>query len=152
MFSDRFWLLKAAAALGIFAALCTRSRTEFSRKAAELDQAAMPPDRVRGMPVYFWARKVLSLQPDGFEVQSRVGPCRVLATPPFPAPGEHVSAAGTIVGYRLIRADRVQVNEGYRWKRPLNYAVSVATVLVFLGLIRKRFRGRLREGFFAGRY
>ena len=75
-----------------------------------------------------------------------------IVTPDRPPPGEFVSVVGRIAGNRRIEAVSVQVNEGWAWKRPLNYVVSVATVLVFLWLVRKRFRMRLSEGLFRSRF
>jgi len=152
MFSDRYWILKVGLSLGLFAWLCTRSAREFAVLEPELEKLAWPSETDLGKPVGFWARVVTAVHSDGFDISTRVGPIRVLAEAPLPSVGQHVSATGTALGRRLVQARRLQVNEGHRWKRALNYGLSAATVVVFLGLVRKRFRGRLHEGLFTSRY
>ena len=112
-----------------------------------------PPPRETwfwGMTCNLWAKRVLSSDATGFEVPTQAGPLRVEG---FQAPpGSLVSVIGTVAGPRLIRAEKIRINEGYAWKRPLNYGISVLTVLAVLLSLRNRFRWRARDGVVQGRY
>jgi hypothetical protein len=68
------------------------------------------------------------------------------------AVGEVISAVVRPVGPRQLEAVRLEVNEGFRWKRPLNYCISVLTVIVYFLLIRHRFRWNPEVGLFRSRY
>jgi hypothetical protein len=150
LFGDRFRLVKHALALFLFVGLCTWTNARLG--------PIHPP--MGGVPIYgdIWRDKIIAPQgylvvahtPDGFDLESKGGTIRIL-TAERPPVGEHVSLVGRIAGNGRIEALRIQVNEGWRWKRPLNYGVSVLVLLVFLWLIRDRFRIRLAEGLFRSR-
>jgi hypothetical protein len=63
-----------------------------------------------------------------------------------------VTVVARPAGHRTVEALRLQVNEGFAWKRPLNYAVSVLVVIGYLWLVRRRFRWRIEEGVLRGKY
>jgi hypothetical protein len=150
LWSDRLWILKPAAAILCFSWLGHRAAADFGRLYPSADRLAVDAERLEGKTVTLSARPVLGPAPDGFDVATYVGPMRVVAAERPPS-GARVSVLGRAAGTRRIEAVRVQVNEGWAWKRPLNYAVSTATLLVFLWLIRGRFRSRLSEGLFRSR-
>lgn len=148
--SDRFWLAKLALAAALFALLCHDARARIGPLQPSYARVSVYGEKLRGQTVSAQAYEVLGHAPDGFDLDSGAGPMRIV-TAERPPVGETVSIVGRIAGNRRIEATRVQVNEGWRWKRPLNYAVSIATVLVFLWLARGRFRMRLAEGLFRSR-
>jgi hypothetical protein len=151
MFSNRFWLLKFCLAVAVIAGLGHAARRDFARLYPTVEESAVPAPRLAGKTVWASPRPVLRVHEDGFEIETRVGPVRIEAAPPFPRSGDYVSVRGRIVGPRRVAADLVQHNEGHGWKRPANYAVSLATLAVFLWLIRARFGSRVREGLFRSR-
>jgi len=151
-FSDRGWALKMGLALALFALLCGRAHREIGELHPEIEHGALLMDPVRGKTIHAWAHPVLAVTPDGFDIDTKAGPFHVTARHPFPSVGQYVTVIGEVVAPRHFAASAVQVNEGYRWKRGLNYGLSSVTVLAFLWLIRKRFRWRLSEGLFRGRY
>lgn len=150
LFSDRLWPVKLALAAGLFAWMCGFAQTEISELHPNLSRVAVFGETLRDRQVSVGAREVVGHAPDGFDVDTDVGPMRIL-TAERPPQGTIVTVLGRVAGNRRIEAARVQVNEGWKWKRALNYGVSVATVLVFLWLIRGRFRLRLSEGLFRSR-
>lgn len=150
LFSDRLWLVKLALAAGLFAWMCHFAQAEIREIHPNVSRVAMFGDALRNKQVSVSAREVVGHAPDGFDVDTDVGPMRIL-TAERPPQGTIVTVRGRVAGNRRIEATRVQINEGWEWKRPLNYGVSVATVLVFLWLIRGRFRLRLSEGLFRSR-
>jgi hypothetical protein len=151
MFSNRFWLLKVCSAVALIAGLGQAARRDFARLYPTVEESAVYAPRLAGKAVWSSPRPVLRVHEDGFEIETRVGPIRIDAAPPLPSSGEYVSIRGRIVGPRRVAADLVQRNEGHGWKRPANYALSLATLAVFLWLIRGRFGSRLREGLFRSR-
>lgn len=152
LFSDRFWTIKVLLAAGLFGWLCSRADRELSELRPMIESTAGPIEGHRGKGVSFWAKRVLAVRPDGFDVQSKVGPIHIVAASPYPKAGDYVSAVGRIVERRRIEATATYVNQTYLWKRGLTYGVSVATVLAYLWLIRRRFRWRASEGIFRSRY
>src|SRR6185436_6819374 len=120
MFSNRFWLLKAAATLLVFGALGARSERALIELHPLVEQTALFTDNLRGKTIVLWGREVLSADATGFEILSRVGPIRILTTNPPPV-GVYISAIGTPVASRTLTASSVQINAGWAWKRPLNY-------------------------------
>ncbi len=152
LFSDRFWPVKVACAAGLLAWMGHRAAREVEAASPSIHRAADPDGRLVGKPFHFSAKRVEAVLPDGFLIQTRNGPCLVEARPPFPQEGEYVSAVGRFAGPGRVRADALQLQEGFRWKRPLVYAVSIATLAGFLWAVRRRFRWRLEEGAFRSRY
>ena len=150
LFSDRLWIAKLALAACLFVWMCHFAQARISDLHPKVSRVAVFGDSMRGRRVSVSAREVLGHAPDGFDIETDVGPMRIL-TPERPAQGTLVTVVGLVAGKGRIEATRVQVNEGWEWKRPLNYGVSVATVLVFLWLVRRRFRWRLSEGLFRSR-
>jgi hypothetical protein len=152
LFSDRAWPLKMGLALALFALLCGRASREISELQPEIEEGAIRIDHVRGSLIHVWARRVLTVTADGFDIDTKIGPFHV--TSPFPAPtvGQYVSVVGEFVEPRHLAARGVQVNAGYLWKRGTNYGLSAATVLVFLWIVRKRFRWRPGGGLLRSRY
>lgn len=152
LFSDRWWALKAGLAAACFAGLCGRARDDFARERPTVDGAADPTGRRAGKPFAFTARLVVGVADDGFDVAAANGPCRVLAAGPLPRVGDHVSVTGRHLEPTRVQATAFHVQENYLLKRTLIYAVSVATVLVFLWTARRRFRWRPQTGVFRSRY
>ena len=150
LFSDRFRGLKLGAAAALFVGLCYWAHVRIGPEYPPLGVVALYGDRWRDKVVGAQGHSVLAHAPDGFDMESRDGPLRIV-TPLRPAVGTHVSVVGRVEGNRRIEAMNVKVDEGWAWKRPLNYGVSIATVLMFLWLIRGRFRIRLAEGLFRSR-
>ena len=150
MFSDRLWILKLLLAAGLFAVLGHRARREFAEVDPQPELAPVYFGKMRGKTVSLWARPVLASAPDGFDVQTRIGRFRVLS-PERPPAGECVSVRARVAGPRTLEAIAVQRNEGVRWKRPVNYVVSVLTLLGFLFWAGRRFRWPIREGLFRSR-
>ncbi len=150
LFSDRYWILKLALAAGLLAALCHRSRREFSELNPNYRKVPVHFEKLRGRTVHLWAKTVAATAPDGFDVETDVGLFRVIS-PDRPPVGEQVSVVARVAGPRTLEAAAVQRNEGNRWKRPLMYAASLATLAVFFMWARRRFRWPLREGLFRSR-
>jgi len=150
LFSDRLWLPKLGLAAALFAWMGHRAQVEIRDLHPNISRVAVFGDALRDKRVSVAAREVVGHAPDGFDLDTDVGSMRIL-TAERPPQGAIVTVMGRVAGNRRIEATRVQINEGWKWKRALNYGVSVATVLVFLWLIRKRFRLRLSEGLFRSR-
>ena len=144
MFSDRFWWLKAAAAVAAFAALCRWSDVQVRKADPPVEFLPLRSDALLGRAVHLTAKTVLASHPEWVEVLTSAGRIRVLGqSSPAARVGDVLSATGTVAGPREIRAERVRVHGGYGWKRPLNYAVSILTLLLFLLWAAPLFRGRL---------
>jgi len=143
MLSNRFWGLKVALAAAAFAALCHWSDLRL--------RSTLPPveswsDSHLGRTVHLSAQKVGASDPDWIEVLTSDGPIRILGqSTPAARPGDVLSAVGTVAGPRQVRAVRVRVHTGYAWKRPLNYAVSILTLIVFAVWAAPLFRGRFHD-------
>jgi len=151
MFSDRYWILKLALAMGALVALCHRARYEFDRDYPSFRKAPVYFEKVKGRTVTnLWAKTVTAHAPDGFDISTDLGPFRVVS-PERPPVGERVSLVARVAGPRTLEASAVQRNEGVSWKRPVNYIVSILTVAVFFWWARRRFRGSLHEGVFRSR-
>jgi hypothetical protein len=151
MFTDRWWILKAASAFLLFAAVCTRSGDLLNDLYPPLERAILFTDDLRGRTLVLWGKQVLTSDATGFEVPSRAGPIRVL-TPHPPPKGAIVSMVAQPIGPRTLTASTYQLNAGWRWKRPLNYLISIFVVIGYLWAVRGRFRWRIQEGVFRGRY
>lgn len=151
MFSDRLWILKAAAALGLLAGLCTWTRRDLSARHPDIERVALHGDALRHHTFHLWAKQVLAADASGFQVDTYVGPMRIATATPPPV-GAFVSIAARPTGPRTLEAVNLNVHSGYVWKRTANYALSVLTVLAYLWIIRRRFRWRIHEGVFRGRY
>ena len=145
MFSDRLWLVKAAVALGLLSGLCTLVHRDFSVRYLPVERVALFQDSLRGRAFHLTAQKVVAADPEGFGIESKVGRIRFLTSAPPPI-GEFVTINARAVGPRTLAIDDVVVLSGYRWKRPLNYGISILTLIVYLWLIRKRFAWRIHEG------
>jgi len=151
MFSDRWWIAKVAAAILLLAGLCRRADRVLHELHPDVERVALFTDDLRDKTVILWGRKVLSRDATGFEIDTRVGPVRVLTTEAPPA-GEYISAVTRPVAARTLAAVTLQINAGWGWKRPLNYGISLLTLLVYLWIVRGRFRWRLEEGVLRSRY
>lgn len=151
MFSDRWWIAKAAAALGLFAVVSFFSAETIEELHPEIEQVAVFTEDLRTKTLYLWGRKVLTADAAGFEIGSKVGPIRVLSANPPPV-GAIISAVVRPTGTRTLTASSVYVNAGWEWKRPLNYAGSILVVLVWLWSVRRTFRWRIEDGVFRSRY
>ncbi|HLY10476.1 MAG TPA: hypothetical protein VKW04_14330 [Planctomycetota bacterium] len=151
MFSDRWWIFKAASALLLFGALCARSGGLMSEVHPPIEQVAVFTDDLRTKTLALTGRKVLTADAAGFDIDTRVGPVRVLTPHPPPA-GTYVSMVVRPIGPRTFATSSVQFNAGWAWKRPLNYALSILVVLVYAWAIRDRFRWRIQDGVFRGKY
>jgi len=151
MFSDRGWILKAAAALLLFSFVCTESDRLLDEVHPEVERVAVFTDDLRSKTIGLLGKKVLRSDAESFDIGSRVGPIRVLFPHP-PAEGEYVSLIGRPVGPRTLATSAIQRNAGWGWKRPLNYVVSVLVVIAYGWSVRDRFRWRIPEGVFRGRF
>ncbi len=151
MFSDRGWLLKAATALGLLAVVLTVSRRRISAEYPRIEQMAFFNESLRDRHVFLWGYKVRAVEAAGFQVDSAVGPMHVLWTQPV-AVGDCVTVIARPAGHRTVEALRLQVNEGFAWKRPLNYLLSVLVLIGYLWLVRRRFRWRIQDGVLRGKY
>jgi hypothetical protein len=151
MFSDRGWLLKAAAALGLLALVLTQSRRLIAKAYPRIEQMAFFTESDRDRKVFLWGYKVRAVEAAGFQIDSAVGPMHVLSTQAV-AVGDYVTIVARPAGYRTVEALRLQVNVGFAWKRPLNYAISVLVLIGYLWLVRRRFRWRIQDGVLRGKY
>lgn len=151
MFSNRFWLLKAAVVLLLFAALGTASHRLLERLHPQVEQIAVFREDLRDKTIILWGRKVLTADAAGFEINTRVGPIRVL-TPTPPPVGVYISTIARPTGTRTLTASSVQINAGWAWKRPLNYVLSILVVIGYVWSIRRLFRWRIGDGVLRGRY
>ncbi len=151
MFSDRWWIAKAGVALLLLAGLCSRADRTLRDIHPDVERVALFTEDLRNKTIILWGKRILSRDATGFEVDTKVGPVRVL-TPEPPPEGEVISAVTQPTGPRTLRALSLQINAGWTWKRPLNYAISVLTVLAYLWIVRGRFRWRIEEGVFRSRY
>ena len=145
MFSDRFWGVKVALAAVAFAALCRWSEDRL-QEASPVESMPLRGDSFLGHVVHLSAKRVTASDPDWVEVQTIDGPIRLVGqSSPAARPGDVLSATGTVLGPREIRAIRLRVHQGYAWKRPLNYAVSILTLILFAVWAAPLFRGRFHD-------
>jgi hypothetical protein len=151
MFSDRLWIVKAGVALGLLAWLGQDTRRRFSDLSPEIEMAAIDSGTLRPQIFYFSAKQVQAVDGTGFQIHTDVGPMKIL-TPAQPAVGQYVSIVARQSGPRVLEAVSLRLNDGYAWKRPLIYAISVITVIGYLWLVRRRFRWRIADGVFRGKY
>ena len=151
MFSDRFWLLKIALAAGVFVLLCRAARRDFHVLTPDVGRTTDESDRLKGRRVYIWAMRVTAIHEDGFSFQSKAGPIRMISSLQ-PEVGDRIHAVARVAGPKLVEGERVRVMVGYAWKRGLNYGLSALCVLVYLWLIRRRFRWNPEAGLFRSRY
>lgn len=151
MFTDRFWILKTLVTLSLIGWLCTTSRRVLSELHPDLERAALYTDSLRDRTMATFTKKVVARDGDAFLIDTHVGPMRVITAHP-PKPGETVTAQVRAVGPRTFEVLTLHVNAGHDWKRPLNYGISILTVIVYLWLIRGRFRWRIEDGVFRSRY
>ena len=150
-FSDRLWLLKAAAAVGLLSLVCNISHRDISVRYPPVERVALSWDSLRDRTFHLTAQRVQAADPQGFQVGSQVGPIRLLTDTPPPV-GSFVTFNARPVGPRTLQVLDLDVHSGYTWKRPLNYVISILTVLGYLWLIRRRFRWQPQAGFIRGRY
>jgi hypothetical protein len=141
-------------AVGLLSLLCSQGRAALAREHAAFQDAALDFEHARGKTFVSWGLRVFSISPEGFWVDTRGGAIEVVLPGARPAlnPGDRVTVAGRLVEPHRFEATSVRLEPAYLYKRGLNYVLSSATVLVFLYLIRRRFRLRLHEGLFRSRY
>ena len=151
MFSDRGWLLKVALTLGLLALLLSHSTRRIALEYPRIERMALFRESYRDKTVLLWAQRVQAVEAAGFQIHTWVGPMLVLSREKV-AVGDTVTAITRPVGHRTVEALRLRVNEGFAWKRPLNYAISVAVLIGYLYLVRRRFRWRIQEGVLRSRY
>ena len=151
MFSDRLWLLKAAAAVGLLSLVCTVSHQDITLRQPPVERVALSWEALRDRTFHNIAERVLAADDRSFQFKTQVGPMRILTDSPPPV-GSYVSFNARPVGPRTLQALALDVHSGYTWKRPLNYVISILTLLGYLWLIRKRFSWKPEQGFFRGRY
>ena len=151
MFTDRWWILKAASALLLFAVVSARSSDVVDELHPELERVVLFTEDLRSKTFTFWGRKVLTADAAGFEIGSKLGPIRVLTSNPPPV-GAYASAVARASGPRTLTASAIQINAGFEWKRPLNYGLSILVVLGYLWSVRRLFRWRIEDGVFRGKY
>jgi hypothetical protein len=151
MFSDRWWILKAAVAVGLLALLLTDTRRTLGGRHPEIEHVVLNWPPYRDHTFHLAAKQVRAADAGGFTISTRVGPMQV-RTPTPPAVGEYVTLNVRPVGPRTLEIVQMAVLQGYVWKRPLNYGVSIVTLVAFLWLVRRRFRWRIQDGVFRSRY
>ena len=151
MFSDRLWILKLVLAAGLLAVLTLHARKALKDYQPDLEDVALFPEQVRNRVLMASNRRVIATDPTGVEIMTRVGPMH-LRTTEKPALGSTVTALVRPTGPRQLEVVRLEVNEGYGWKRPANYIVSILTVLAYFWLVGRRFRWSPEAGVFRSRY
>lgn len=152
LFSDRFWLVKALVGLLLFSWMCHLSQADFRELMPPTGWIPAAYEKVKGKTIYPYPSLVQAVTPDGFEiVDANAGRLLVLTSDPPPV-GAWVSIAGRVVAPLTLEAEELRIIEGWEWKRAANYLLSIATLAVFLFLIRKRFRWRPEAGVFRSRY
>ena len=151
MFSDRGWILKLGAAMGLLALLCSAARRYHDIENPSLDRAAVFSEADRKRVYHGWGMKIDAVEPAGFRIDSTAGPIHFVSDVRPPA-GEYVSFLARATGPRTLEVVRMQVCMGFGWKRPLTYLVSILTLAGFVWLVRDRFRWRIHEGVFRSRY
>ena len=151
MFSDRLWILKLAAAVGLLAWLSHDARRALQEYHPDLERVVLHSGQLRDRLISVANRQVVSVDSTGGQILTEVGPMH-LRTAEKLVVGQTVTAIVRPVGPRRLEAIRLEVNEGFRWKRALNYAVSALTVVVYLWLVRRRFRWAPEAGVFRSRY
>jgi hypothetical protein len=151
MFSDRGWIIKLAAAAGLIAGLCWMAHWRIADEYPPVDRLAYEGEALKGRTIFLWGRRVEAQDPAGFQIATSLGPIRVLSGV-HPAVGEYVSVVARATGPRTLEAVRLQVSQGFVWKRSLTYVVSILTVIAYLWIVRRRFRWRIHEGVFRSRY
>ena len=151
MFSDRLWSLKLAVAAGLLALLSLHARKALGERQPEIEQVALFSDQLRDRTLYVSNNTVTAVDDTGVRIDTRVGPMH-LRTTERPAVGSIISALVRPIGPREMEVIRFKVNEGFHWKRAINYGVSVLTVVAYLWLIRRRFRWNPAAGVLRSRY
>ena len=151
MFSDRLWIVKAAAALGLLSLLCTVSHRLVTARYPQVEKVALNPDPFRDHVFHLSGQRVQAADAGRFQLGSEVGPLWFL-TPTPPPVGAFVTLNARPVGVRTLQVVAMSVHTGYGWKRPLNYGISILTVIGYLWLVRGRFRWRPQDGVFRSRY
>ena len=117
MFSDRWWIVKAAVALGLLAWLCQDTHRRLAALYPDVERVALFSDSLRGLKVHLWARQVQKADAAGFEINTKVGPMKVLTATP-PRVGEHVSIVAQPVGphRRSSYATRLDAGHTHQWR------------------------------------
>jgi hypothetical protein len=151
MFSDRLWILKAAATLGLLALLFTYSHRKLADRFPPVELVALSPDSFRGHVFHLAGHRVVAADARSFQIGTSVGPFRLL-TPTPPPVESYVTLNARPVGVRTLEVVDLIVHSGYGWKRPLNYGISILTVIGYLWLVRRRFRWQPQNGLIRGRY
>jgi len=151
MFSDRLWILKAATALGLLALLCGQSHLQLAERSPQVELVALSPDSFRGHVFHLAGQRVVAADARSFQIGTSVGPLRLL-TPTPPPVESYVTINARAVGIRTLEVVDLFVHSGYAWKRPLNYGISILTVIGYLWLVRRRFRWQPQNGVIRGRY
>jgi hypothetical protein len=151
MFSDRGWLIKGALALGLLGLLLANTRRRLDVEYPHIERVAFFDESLRQRRVYLWGRRILAVEATGFQISTWIGPMHVLSGQQVSV-GDYVTVVARPVGHRTLEALRLQVNEGFVWKRSLNYAISILVLIGYLWIVRRRFRWRIHEGVLRGRY
>jgi hypothetical protein len=151
MFSDRLWIVKLVVAGALLALLCLHARKALEERQPEIEKVALFSDRLRDRTLYVSNNQVIGVDSTGLQIETRVGPMHLRTTERTPV-GSIISALVRPVGPREMEVLRFKVNEGFHWKRALNYGVSVLTAVAYLWLIRRRFRWNPAVGVFRSRY
>ena len=153
IFSDRFWLIKVAIALAAFSYLCRLARNDYADLTPEVERvpAFFDTQELRGRIVQVAVERIVTVRDDGFDVDTEVGPFHVLSTNP-PPNGSLVTLRARVVGPRTLEAIAWRKHEAYRLKRIGLYGVSIASVVGFAWLVRRRFRWNPERGLFRSRY
>jgi hypothetical protein len=151
MFSDRLWILKVAVAAGLLAWLSHDAGRALQEDQPDIERVALFSDQLRDRRLGFSNKPVLAVDSTGVQVPTDVGPVHLRTTEKLEV-GTTISAIVRLVGPRQLEVIRLRVHQGYGWKRAFTYGISVLTVLVYLWLVRRRFRWAPEAGVFRSRY
>jgi hypothetical protein len=151
MFSDRLWLLKAAAAVGLLSLVCTLSHQDITVRFPPVERVALSWEALRDHTFHLTGQRVFAADAQGFQIGTQVGPLRLLTDTPPPV-GSYVTFNARPVAPRTLQILAMDVHSGYTWKRPLNYIISILTVLGYFWLVRRRFSWAPEQGFIRGKY
>ena len=151
MFSDRLWILKLAVAAGLLGLLGLHARKALETSQPDIERAALFSRQLREKILYLANSPVIAVDPTGLQIATRVGPMH-LQTTERAAVGDIVSARVRPIGPRRLEVLRFTINDGFWWKRALNYGISAVVVIAYLWLIRRWFRWNPEAGVFRSRY
>src|SRR5262245_6137404 len=100
-FTDRLWIVKAAAALGLLAWLFTTSHRQLSDINPPTEKFALCPESMRGKMFHLTGYRVHGREPEGFSINTEVGPVLLRTSTPPPV-GAYVTFNARAVAPRIL--------------------------------------------------